>query len=340
MSRITLAEGVRVRTFAPPPRHFDPLTASPADLLKHGFPLRPDYPAHLARYQSVFGQMKNKFRYIEPTFRVNPKRRHGTAAARRFPGTTNVAPPIVGTGNQFSSIWSGGLVFPAPGQSFRWIVGEWTIPNVSSPDDGQTYYCATWIGIDGDVSVASQDLCQAGINTDVTTNGSNITRNCSAWCEWFPGPEIEIPNFPVTFGDTVAITVCTSGAGATEATIFYANLTSGLGTSFILDAGQFSDGTQISLVGDSAQWVVERPAVGEDLTTALLADYVETFFSGCQAVSYTADASRSTVIDGGTQVHIDMLPLGAPFPSGLLSRGVLVADTVVQCQFIAPGDGS
>ena len=36
---------------------------------------------------------------------------------------------------------------------------------------------------------------------------------------------MEIPNFPVTFGDTVAITICTSGRGATEAQIFFANIT-------------------------------------------------------------------------------------------------------------------
>lgn len=337
MARIKLDGGVHVRTFAPPPRGFDPITASPADLFKHGFPARPDHPEHLERFKRVFGQMKDRFHYIEPAFRVNPKRRHGTAASRHFAGKGSAKLPATGTGNEFSSIWSGALVFPAPGQSFRWIVGEWTIPNVSSPDDGQTYYCATWIGIDGDSSVPSQDLCQAGINMDVTRSGGNITRNCSAWCEWFPGPEIEIPNFPVTFGDTVAITVCTTGAGSTEALIFYANLTSGMGTSFILDAGTFSDGTQISLLGDSAQWVVERPEVGGN--TALLANYVELFFSGCQAVSYSADGTHSEVLNGGSEVHIDMLPLGAPSPSGILSRGILVADTVVQCVFVAPGTG-
>jgi Peptidase A4 family len=337
MARIKLDGGIHVRTFAPPPRGFDPITASAADLFKHGFPARPDHPEHLERFKRVFGQLKDRFHYIEPTFRVNPKRRHGTAASRHFGGKVVAKPPVTGTGNEFSSIWSGALVFPAPGQSFRWIVGEWTIPNVSSPDDNQTYYCATWIGIDGDSSVPSQDLCQAGINMDVTRSGGNITRNCSAWCEWFPGQELEIPNFPVTFGDTVAITICTTGAGSTEALIFYANLTSGMGTSFILDAGTFPDGSQISLLGDSAQWVVERPEVGGN--TALLANYVELFFSGCQAVSYSADGTQSEVLNGGSEIHIDMLPFGAPSPSGILSRGILVADKVVQCVFVAPGNG-
>jgi hypothetical protein len=337
LTRITLDGGVKVRTFTPPPRGFDPITASQTDLLKHGFPARPDHPEHLERYKRVFGLMKGRFEYIEPTFRVNPNRRHGTAASRHFTGTVGVKPPVVGTGNEISSIWSGGVVFPPSQMSFRWLTGEWTIPNVNAPDDGQTYFCAIWVGIDGDASKPSLDLCQAGINLDVTRNGSNVSRDCAAWCEWFPGPELGIPNFPVTFGDTVVVTICTTGVGATEALIFFANLTGGFGTSFLLEAGLFPDGTQISLVGDSAQWVVERPAVNG--VTALLANYVNVFFSGCVAVAYSADGTSSEVVDGGTEIHIDMRPLGAPFPSGLLSRGALISDTVVQCTFEASGTG-
>jgi hypothetical protein len=337
MPRIALEEDIKVRTFPPPPHGFDPITASAKELSRHGFPARPAHPKHLEQYTRLFGAMKDRFTYIEPKFRVNPNRRHGPAASRNFGSAVN-AVPAVGTGNEYSPIWSGSLAFPPAGESFRWIVGSWTVPNVNAPDDGRTYYCATWIGIDGDSSVASQDLCQAGINMDVTRSGDNATLNCSAWCEWFPGPELEIPNFLVTFGDTVAITLCTSGVGATEATIFFANITSGHGTSFVLDAGQFGDGTQISLVGDSAEWVVERPEVNG--STALLADYVQVFFSGCDAVSYTADGSSSAVAGGGTQIHIDMLPFGANPPQGLLSRGELISDTVVECQFVATGDGS
>ena len=105
----------------------------------------------------------------------------------------------------------------------------------------------------------------------------------------------------------------------------------------MLEAGLFADGTQISLVGDFAQWVVERPAVNG--VNARLANYANVFFSGCVAVAYSADGTRSEAVDGGTEVRLDMLPLGAPYPSGLLSRGTLVADTVVQCMFEASGTG-
>src|SRR5216684_7686353 len=102
MTRITLDGGIKVRIFTPPPRDFDPITASPADLFKHGFPARPDHPQHLERYKRLFGLMKDRFHYIEPTFRVNPSRRHGTAASRHFVGPVGVRPPVVGTGNEYN----------------------------------------------------------------------------------------------------------------------------------------------------------------------------------------------------------------------------------------------
>lgn len=323
LKRITLDRGVKVRTFSPPSLSFDPLSASAAELHRHGFPARPDHPQHLERYEQVFGHMKNRFHYIEPTFRVNSK--------RRLPFRS----PIIGTGNEFNPFWSGGGVLPPTGQSFRWMLGEWTVPNVRAPtNDGQTYYCTSWVGIDGNTDFAqSQDLCQAGINLEVTQSGSSIARNATAWFEWFPGPEVEIPNFPVAFGDTVIITLCTTGAGATEALVFFANLTRGAGTSLVFEAPMV-EGQQISLVGDCAQWVVERPASGEKLNPALLADYVELFFSGCQAVSYSADGSSSEVVDGGTQFRIDMVE-----DTNILSHGILVADTVIQCVYVAPGTG-
>jgi hypothetical protein len=65
MARITLDGGVKFRTFTPPPRGFYPITSSPADLLKHGFPARPDHPQQLARYKRVLGGvMKDTFRYL------------------------------------------------------------------------------------------------------------------------------------------------------------------------------------------------------------------------------------------------------------------------------------
>lgn len=60
MAVITLEDNVRIMTFRPP-IDFDPLTASPAELERNGFPARPDDPRLLERFQRVFARLKGRF---------------------------------------------------------------------------------------------------------------------------------------------------------------------------------------------------------------------------------------------------------------------------------------
>jgi hypothetical protein len=129
----------------------------------------------------------------------------------------------------------------------------------------------------------------------------------------------------VNAGDLVSPVVCTAGAGATEATVLFANWTSGGATSFVIEAPA---GT--TLVGNCAEWVVERPLVNG--AESMLADYGEVFFSGCDAGLYSGSGDLQ-VIGGGTQVHIDMIPPPLTTP---LSAGILVAPEVVQCVYNGP----
>jgi hypothetical protein len=48
MPKITLEGGIEIRTYGPP-YGFDPFTGSAADVVKHGFPARPEDPHHLER---------------------------------------------------------------------------------------------------------------------------------------------------------------------------------------------------------------------------------------------------------------------------------------------------
>jgi hypothetical protein len=330
MPRITFSDGTSVRTFHAPLPGFSPLTASPRELLKHGFPKRPDDPEQLKHYNRIVHLMKGNFTYIEPSFSINPNRRHVSGKPRGNETATgevvaNVVPAVVGA--EDNNLWSGGVVFPPAGESFRWITGCWTIPNLrTSTSDAQTYYCTIWIGIDGDAQVGSMDLCQAGVNIDVT--GESL--KCAAFCEWYPGSELAV-NLPVTFGDTMVVTICTTGSGATEATIYMTNLTQKVGTSFTLDAPTNGDGSPVSLVGDSAQWVVERPVING--ASSMLADYYQVFFDGASAVSYSPDGSSSTVANGN-QTYIQMVPFGS---TEILSSGILIAPQVIQCRFYSSG---
>jgi hypothetical protein len=280
--------------------------------------MRPEDPQLLTRYERVFERLQNRIDYTEASFRVNKNRRHGPIPLRRA---------VVQAGNEINLSWSGARVFAPTGSSYRWLVGQWMVPNVSAPTENQDYYSAIWLGIDGDGTV-STDVCQIGVNCDVSRTGSSSSRSIYPWYEWFNGTdpgEVQFGPVQVNAGDLVSAVVCTAGAGATEATLFFANWTSGGATSFVIEA---PSGT--TLVGNCAEWVVERPLVSG--VESMLADYGEVFFSGCDAGLYSGSGDLQ-VIGGGTQVHIDMIPPPLTTP---LSAGVLVAPEVVQCVYNGP----
>jgi len=297
---------MKVTTYHPP-RGFDPLTADNADLLKAGFPPRPDHGHHRARYDHVLKRLKGKLNYIPPTLRYNAGVFHGPRKRRTEDAT------------ETSTNWSGGVVFAPSGKPFSWIEGDWVIPDVDAPAENQWYYCASWIGIDGD---GSGDVCQIGIECEVFRSGNSITRNIYPWWEWYPESEVAITNFSVSPGDMVTALLCTSGGGATEASAYFTNRTTGATTSLSFTA---PGGT--SLTGNSAEWVVEAPTVGGQQSA--MADYGEVFFSVCEAFAGTIGGGGTTV-NGGTGDNINMTD-GA---GSEVSAGNLITPTVIQCEYV------
>ena len=302
MKTYSLDNGVKVHTFAPA-HNFDPLTATSAELAKNGFPVVPDEPRYRQRFKKVFTQMKGKFHYVEPTFRVNAEQTHGPRSKRHANSL------------ETSTNWSGSVVYAPAGDSFKWLQGDWVVPDVDAPTQNQWYYCASWIGIDGD---GSGDVFQAGVESEVYVSGSSVTRNIYPWWEWYPTPEIQITNLPMNPGDMVTMILCSAqGAGSTTGTVYFTNRTTGASTSVTLTA---PSGTQ--LVGNSAEWIVEAPTVGG--AQSALADYGEVFFSVCDA--YTVGG---VTVEGGTGNNINMTAGG-----NTVSDGVIITPTVVQCQYV------
>jgi hypothetical protein len=302
MKEIELEGGIKVRTFGPPPKNFDPFTASPTDLERNGFPPLPEDPRHLERYKRVFGHIKNKLHHIEPTFRVNHDRIHGPRKR------------LTKAATETSGNWSGGVVYAPAGDSFKWVEGDWIVPDVDAPTQNQWYYCASWIGIDGD---GSGDVFQAGVECEVYRSGSSITRNIYPWWEWYPTPEVQITNLGVSPGDLITMILCSaSAAGSNTGTVYITNRTTGASTSVNLTA----PGTT-TLVGNSAEWIVEAPTVGG--TQSAIADYGEVFFSVCEAVT-----NAGTTIDGGTGNNINLTAGGQ-----VVSSGNLITSTIVQCWY-------
>lgn len=302
MAVLSLDNNVRITTFTPNSA-LDPLTASADDLVKAGLPPRPEDPALLARYQNVFKRLQGKFQYVTPTFRVDPSK---TTHTNR--GSRN------GAGTETYDNWSGGVVYAPSGQSFKWVQGDWVVPNVYAPKQNQWYYCANWIGLDGD---GSGDVCQAGMICAVYQSGSSITRTIYPWHEWYPQSWVEITNLTINPGDMITMLLCTAqGEGSTSATIYFTNQTSGVSTSYTITA---PSGTK--LAGNSAEWIVETPVVNGQLTQ--MPDYGEVFFSNC-----TAGLTNGTIVNGGTGNNINLVQ-----NSTTLSTGSLITPTIIQCQY-------
>jgi hypothetical protein len=304
MKTHTLDNGVKVVTFSPA-KHFNPLTASNAELAANGFPVPPRDARHQDRFRKVMGRLKGKFHYVEPTFKVNAGITHGPRSRR-----SGLTGPAAGT--ETSSNWSGAVVYAPAGDSFKWIEGDWVVPDVAAPATGQEYYCATWIGIDGD---GSDDVFQAGVESQVSAGGQV---QVYPWWEWYPTPEIQITNLEVSPGDMVTMLLCSAeGAGSTTGTVFFTNRTTGASTSIGLIAPA---GTQ--LAGNSAEWIVEAPTVNG--SQSALADYGEVFFSVCDA--YTVGG---VTVEGGTGNNINMTAGGSD-----VSDAILVTPTIVQCEYV------
>jgi peptidase A4-like protein len=301
MAVIKIDKGATITTFPLPPSDFDPLTASPGDLVRYGHPPRPDDPKLLARYHSFFTRLKGKTRYIEPAFKVDTTK------------TTHIQPPkaTAGTtaGTETSGNWSGGVVYAPTGQSFKWVQGDWVCPNVYAPTQNQAYYNVNWIGIDGD---GSGDVCQAGMVCEVTNN----SRTINPWHEWYPSSWVNITNLTILPGDLISMLICTAGAGSTSATIYFGNVSSGLTTSYTITAP-----TGTKLVGNSAEWIVETPGINGQ--TAQMPDYGEVFFSTCQA-----GLTNGSTVNGGTGNNINLVQGG-----NTLSTGTLITPTIIQCQY-------
>ncbi|HLJ88295.1 MAG TPA: G1 family glutamic endopeptidase [Candidatus Angelobacter sp.] len=271
MKAITLDHGVRVLKYDLPPNNFDPFTAKPEDLARFGLPSIPQNPEILELYRGIFNRLKGRLHFIEPEFQVNGDRSTGPLSR-------------VSVSAKTSTNWSGVVVYPPSNQAFQWVYGQWVIPNVYLPSNYQAgvwYRCASWIGIDGDSG--SKDVFQAGVVHKIMQNSSSgeLEREVHAWAEWFPASAVTITNFPVSPGDLITVTLCSSdGEGSTTGNALLSNYNSGAMTIVGLTAP-----SDKSLVGNCAEWIVEAPTItiaGGD-TVSSMPNYGEVIFTVGQA---------------------------------------------------------
>jgi hypothetical protein len=271
-----------VTTTAAPPEGFDPLTASDADLAYYGFPPRPNDSAD---YESWAKAMAASGERIAPILEET-NIYHGPL--RKAPG---------GDANtSTSSNWSGyvhlGNAKSYGPSSYATVSTNITVPTAQVADGtctGVPDFASGWVGIDGD---GSDDVLQDGIEFDAICDKGEKATFYSAWIEWFPHSEDRI-NFPIAPGQHFFIEVWSTSA--TSGHFFIENVTKGKHTTLSLSAPG-----KTKLVGNSAEWITERPGVNGGLAT--LTNYGSQTYT--DAVGETNNKAR---VDPGDSTAIIML---------------------------------
>ena len=156
------------------------------------------------------------------------------------------------TQNLVSFDWGGygvtsNILFPQP--LVENVSGSWTIPAVTvSAFDS---FSAAWIGIGGQ---ADQTLIQVGSQH----NSIGSKAHYSLWYEMLPANSISIPNIAVLPGDEIKASITLVDSGTNEWLIEISDVTRGQ---------SFSQSFRYNSSRLSAEWIVERPTVNNQLST-------------------------------------------------------------------------
>ena len=305
------------RPHARPPANFDPLSASDAELAQFGYPPRPDAQTAPDRYALWKKLVTAPQHRLEPALEhttihngrahlVSPRGGGAPALARNArSGIAN------GAANVTTMNWSGYAVVDAqnPFQSGTTVYGEWVVPvaqQQAGTCTGTWSYSSQWVGIDG---FTSSDVLQAGIEVDAFCGNGSTMAFYGAWYEWYPDVETRITNLQIAPGNIIGVEVWNSGP--TQGNAYIVNYTTQQSVSLAFNA---PPGT--SLVGDSVEWIVERPEVNGSF--AALTHYVAEPFNFCHAAAgagtYTPGLSPT-----GTAYAIDMIDDNGNGPTVLSS---------------------
>jgi len=164
-----------------------------------------------------------------------------------------------------STDWAGYSVatdFNSPKQLVTGVSGSWTVPQVIASQNDT--FSAAWIGIGGQLD---QTLIQTGTEHD-SING---TAEYSAWYELLPDFSIDI-NMTISPGDKITASIELLNSATNEWTIDIADTTNGQ---------RFQQNVQYNSPRLSAEWIVERPTIGQDVGT--LANFGSVTFTAASA---------------------------------------------------------
>jgi hypothetical protein len=284
-------------TIAGPPAGFDAVHASDAALAAYALPPRPNATTEPGSYAKWARAMSaHTTRMLAPL--VATSIYHGPMHAG--PAVRAAENPATGANTAvYSSYnWSGSVVTNTltsynSSRSFYYLLSDYVIPTANNATcDGTWDYSSQWDGIDG---WNSGDVLQAGTEADAYCSGGSTSTYYSAWIEWYPYSESRISGFAVSPGDDMFVEVWNTSPIVGYA--YLENINTGQTVEY-----QLTPPSGTSLIGNSAEWVVERPSVGGGLAT--LSAYALDYMSGASAYNFKGTA----VAPGGTSGFlVDML---------------------------------
>jgi hypothetical protein len=303
---IALGAPIGVQALPVPPANFNPLTASPAATAQFAIPPAPNAtsaPAAYSRWQKAMAGFANRqapavIQMTPTNIAHGPARIVGGAAANQAPNN-GVANAVSTT----SSNWSGTTVYNAAAPfKVEAVIGEFVVPTARQAFGACTGgwdYSSEWVGIDG---WGSSDVFQAGVEVDAYCSGGTTASLYSAWIEWYPYNETRVSAPAIHPGDLIFVEIWNTSATAGYAYIY--NYSTNLSAEYTLTA---PPGT--TLVGNSVEWIVERPGVNG--TLANLTNYIDVAWPNGFAWNYTA-SSQTYYYQGqtpasGTLYQITML---------------------------------
>jgi len=232
--------------------------------------------------------------HLEQTTVFHGPAKHANAAVSNA-AESKLSPPPGVVKNALSYNWSGmvdvtGAASYGP-SSFNYIQDDMVVPLAEHPIGtcaGGWFWGSEWIGFDG---WYTGDVVQAGVEFDSYCGWPAASPFYSAWYEWYPNGEVRISNFPVTAGDDIFLEVWSTSS--TQAWLWMVNLN----TDQVVEIG-YNPPAGWSMVGNSAEWVVERPNLGNSITT--LTNYVDVPFWNALAFTQNGgmfDISQAFTVD-------------------------------------------
>jgi hypothetical protein len=291
-----------VTTAITPPEGFNAIEASDEELATYGFPPRPDpqeHPNANAAWQKAVLASKHR---ITPELQLMSVF-HGPARSASVKET-----------NTASSNWSGsvdrtGATTYNTTTSAYYIVAEYVVPVARQAYGACTNswdYSSSWVGMDG---WGSGDVLQAGTESDALCWVFGNATSYYAWYEWYPNGSVQISNFPIAPGDDMFVEVWNSSAGQGYAYMVNYN------TNQAVEVG-FTAPSNAKFIGNSFEWVVERPTVNGSLAT--LTNYISDYFSDCYGVTH-GGATYTPGNASALQVWMNDNngnPISYPYPMG------------------------